>query len=219
MTREEFSRIKEMPGEERIARPGEVVLREHDTSSLMYIVLEGMGLRYKTLPDGSRQVVGFMFPGDMVGLQAGFSDKMGHALEATTQMRLRTLKTQDLERTFEDDPERALAITRFAVEEESALGEALATVGQREAIARLAWLFCKIHDRLTSIGMDEDVGLPLPYRQQDVADALGLSLVHTNKTLAKLKRDDIASWTGKTLHIHDFNRLQQLLDGADINVG
>ncbi|MEL6915508.1 MAG: Crp/Fnr family transcriptional regulator [Pseudomonadota bacterium] len=215
MTRAEFQRIQNIPGEERIARPGEVILREDDTSSRMFLVLEGMGLRYKTLADGSRQVVGFMFPGDFVGLQAGFAEKMSHAIEATTKMRFRTLKTQELESIFEDDPQRAIAITRLAVEEESALGEALATVGQREAIARLAWLFCKIHDRLTTLGLDDADGLPLPYRQQDVADALGLSLVHTNKTLAKLKRDDIASWSGRTLHIKDFDRLQGLLDGED----
>ena len=104
----------------------------------------------------------------------------------------------------------------MAAVEEHFLGEALASLGQRSGLSRLAWAITRIYLRMQALGqIDASGGFPLPYRQQDLADALGLSLVHTNKTLAKLRDRQLLSWNEGRMQIHDLRALADLA-GADI---
>jgi CRP-like cAMP-binding protein len=193
--------------------PGMTVLMEGSASPQLYTVLEGQGLRYKTLPSGARQVIGFVFPGDFVGLQAAVMAEMEHSVEATTDMRLCVFDRADLRRLYRDAPERAFDITWISAEEEVMLGEAVATLGQQPAEGRVAWGLLRLLHRGEVAGLSREGGVPLPYRQQDLADALGLSAVHTNKMLAALRQARIATWRGGWLTVHDRARLADLAGG------
>lgn len=72
-------------------------------------------------------------------------------------------------------------------------GEALATVSQRTAQERVAWALLRVFRRLRFLKLGNGRSVPFPYRQQDLSDALGLSLVHTNKTLAALREKQLVS--------------------------
>ena len=85
--------------------------------------------------------------------------------------------------------------------EEHFLGETIATLGQRDATERLAWAYMRIWRRLSAVGLLKDGSVPLPFRQQDIADALGMSLVHTNKTVARIRSLGLASWQGGRLTV------------------
>ncbi|SHG78998.1 Crp/Fnr family transcriptional regulator [Marivita hallyeonensis] len=195
---------------ELIAQPGTEVLAQDASSTQLYTALSGMGLRHKTLEDGSRQVVGFVLPGDFVGLQTGVMDVMRHSVEATTQMTLCVFNRSEIWSLFKNQPQRAFALTHLAAQEESLLGEALTAVGQLDGMGKVAWALHRFFTRLTALDLNSNGRVPMPYRQQDLADALGLSLVHTNKTLAKLRDKGIASWSDDDLVVHDEARLAQL---------
>lgn len=169
-----------------------------------------MGLRYKTLEDGNRQVVGFILPGDFVGLQSGVMGEMKHSVEATTRMTMCVFNRSDLWELFKQQPRRAFGLTHVAATEEFVLGEMLAAVGQMDGLAKISWVLNRFFQRLTAIGLNENGQVPLPYRQQDVADAMGLSLVHTNKTLAKLRVQGIATWADEALTVHRPDELAKL---------
>ncbi|WP_341214143.1 Crp/Fnr family transcriptional regulator [uncultured Limimaricola sp.] len=202
-------------GELRIG-PGTPLLLEGSNSPQLYTALSGMGLRYKTLADGRRQVINFIFPGDFLGLQAGMMGEMQHSVEATTDMTLCVFDRNEFFRFFSTHPARAFDITWLAAVEEHFLGEALASLGQRSGLSRLAWAITRIYLRMQSLGqIDASGGFPLPYRQQDLADALGLSLVHTNKTLAKLRDRQLLSWNEGRMIIHDLRALADLA-GTDL---
>ncbi|WP_299658367.1 Crp/Fnr family transcriptional regulator [uncultured Tateyamaria sp.] len=192
------------------AQPGTEIMAQGQSSTHLFTCLKGMGLRYKTLEDGRRQVVGFVLPGDFIGLQAGVMSEMEHSVEASTPMRLCTFNRSDLWTLFTSHPSRAYDLTRIAALEEVFLGEALAVVGQLDAIAKLSWALHRFYVRLASVNMNDENHVRLPYRQQDLADALGLSLVHTNKTLARLREDQIATWSDDQLTIHNMERLSKL---------
>jgi CRP-like cAMP-binding protein len=162
-----------------------------------------MGLRYKTLADGRRQVLSFVFPGDFVGLQAAVMEEMDHSVEATTDMRLCVFDRGDLRQLYADAPDRAFDVTWLAAEEEVMLSEALAAVGQQPALARIAWGVLRLLERGETSGLAENGALTLPFRQRDLADALGLSAVHTNKMLATLRENGIATWRDARLVVHD----------------
>ena len=97
-----------------------------------------------------------------------------------------------------------------AAVEEHFLGDALTTVGQRGALEKIAWSLHRFFRRARALGLTTDNSCPLPFRQQDLADALGLSLVHTNKTLAKLRESGTASWSHGVLKIMDEDALTKL---------
>jgi CRP-like cAMP-binding protein len=189
---------------------GTTILMEGSNSPQLYTVFSGMGVRYKTLENGQRQVINFLFPGDFAGLQAGVMGEMKHTVEATTEMMLCVFRREDLWLLFRSQPGRAYDLTWLAAVEEHFLGETIASIGQRSGIQRMAWALLRVYQRLRSVGLGRDGTVPLPFRQQDLADALGLSLVHTNKVLARLRESQLLSWRDGRLSITDTEALAKL---------
>jgi CRP-like cAMP-binding protein len=210
MTEEELAFMTRFKTGELSVGPGTVVLTEGAPSTQLYTVLSGMGTRYKTLEDGGRQVINFVFPGDFIGLQGGLMGEMKHSVEAATPMVLCVFNRSDLWTMFKTHPNRAFDLTWLSAVEEHFLGETLASIGRRDGQQRLAWGLLRIHHRLRALGMAKGATVPIAFRQQDLADALGLSLVHTNKTLMQFKKSGIARWSERELEIPDLARLAQL---------
>ncbi len=196
-------------GELQVDR-GTTILMQGSNSPQLYTVLSGMGTRYTTLENGSRQVINFLFPGDFTGLQAGLMGEMKHSVEATTDMVLCVFKRDDLWSVFKASPARAYDLTWISAVEEHFLGETIATLGRRDAAERIAWALVRIYQRLRAVGVGEAHSIPLPFRQQDVADALGLSLVHTNKTLMRMREQGLCVWKDGTLVLHDLDAMASL---------
>lgn len=210
MTDEEVQFMMRFKTGEKQVSPGENILSTGEDSVNLYTVLDGLGLRTVQLEDGDRQVVGFVLPGDFLGLQAGVMSRMEHNVTATTHMSLCTFPKARFWDLFTSCPERAYDVTHIAAREESMLAEALTVIGQRSALERMAWALHKLFTRLIRIQPSTSNAVALPFRQQDMADALGLSLVHTNKTLAKLREDGYADWSARRLVVPDPDRLYAL---------
>ncbi|WP_281827154.1 Crp/Fnr family transcriptional regulator [Jannaschia rubra] len=207
MTPEEVAFTQRFKVGEMVVDAGSVVMQEGLGSSQLFTVLEGLGLRYKTLPDGQRQIISFVMPGDFIGLQSAVMEDMGHSFRATTRMRLCVFDKRRLWTLFESHPDRAFDLTWLAADEERFLGETLASLGQRPAATRMAWLLLHLYRRGRELGLTDGATMPLPYRQQDMADALGLSLVHTNKTLARLREGGVVNWQDGILTVPDAGAL------------
>ncbi|WP_112323572.1 Crp/Fnr family transcriptional regulator [Oceanibium sediminis] len=197
---------------------GSTILMEGSNSPQLFTALEGIGLRYKNLPDGGRQVVNFVLPGDFVGLQAGLMGEMQHSVEATTKMTLCVFSREELWTMYRSHPSRAYDLTWLAALEEHFLGETLSVVGRLTGLERVAWGLLKYYRRMEALGLASEGRTRLPFKQQDLADALGLSLVHTNKTLKKLREQQVAHWDGDSLRISDPLALAQIAGIADYRV-
>ncbi|WP_393927589.1 Crp/Fnr family transcriptional regulator [Yoonia sp. R2-816] len=195
---------------ELVVDAGTPILMEGSNSPQLYTALYGMGLRYKLLPNGKRQVVGLIFPGDFIGLQASVMGEMGHSVEATTRMTLCVFDRSALWSFFKESPTRAYSLTWLAAVEEHFLGDALATLGQRNALQSVAWALARIIIRARALGVEHEGEMKFPYKQQDLADALGLSLVHTNKTLARLKDRQLAIWSDGILRVNNLEELAEV---------
>ncbi|WP_299968978.1 Crp/Fnr family transcriptional regulator [uncultured Roseobacter sp.] len=215
MTQDELKKTARFKSGELSVDPGTPILMEGSNAPQLYTALRGMGLRYKTLPDGQRQVINFIFPGDFIGLQAGMLGEMGHSVEATTRMTLCVFDRSDFFDFFKSSTARAFDITWLAATEEHFLGESLTTVGQRDALSSMAWAMVRLFQRADELNMQQNGAVPFPFKQQDIADALGLSLVHTNKTIARLRQRQLLTLSDGSLHIHD---LQALADVAQIEL-
>jgi CRP/FNR family transcriptional regulator, anaerobic regulatory protein len=186
------------------------IVSEGTTSPHLFTVLEGAAVRSKSLPDGRRQVIGFVLPGDFVGLQSAVMEEMHHSVVAMTPMHLCLFNRSDLYQLYREQPKLGYDISWIAAREEHFLGDHLVTVGRRSALERLAFGICLLHQRARDVGMATDDVMEMPFTQQDMADALGLSLVHTNKTIARLRMMQVISWQGRRIEIHDRDRLFEI---------
>lgn len=210
MSAEEVTFMQRFKVGELIVDAGTPILMEGSNSPQLYTALHGMGLRYKILANGQRQVLNIIFPGDFVGLQAGIMGEMGHSVEATTKMTLCVFDRSEFWSFFKERPDRAFSLTWLAAVEEHFMGEALATVGQRSAMQAVAWALARIFVRGDALGMVANGAMKFPFIQQDIADALGLSLVHTNRTLAALRSRQLAHWSDGTLRVPDLSALAEV---------
>ncbi len=207
MSTSELSFIKKFKTGEFDAAPGADILTQDTTSAQLFTVLSGMGIRSKSLEDGRRQVIGFVFPGDLIGLQSGVMEPMTYSVSATTEMKMCVFNRAEFWELVKSSPERAMDVVHICAHEENLLGESLTAVGQLDAIEKVAWALGRFFARLEALKLARNDTVPLPFRQQDLADALGLSLVHTNKTLAKLRSDGLADWRDGKLKIPDLDTL------------
>lgn len=210
MTDEELRQTQRFKVGELTVEPGTPILTEGAHSAQLFTVLTGVGLRFKMLEKGRRQVLTFVFPGDLLGLQSAVMGEMGHSIEARSRMRLCVFDRAALWEFFRDSPARGFDLIWLAATEEHFLGESLVTVGQRTAEEAVAWALVKLWKRANTLEITDGSAMPLPFKQQDLADALGLSLVHTNKTLAKFRERQLAVWRDGRLQVNDLEMLARI---------
>jgi CRP-like cAMP-binding protein len=188
VTSEELNFINAIKREHLQVPAGEDIIRIGDAAPEIYTLYAGWAFRYKTLPDGRRQVLNFLLPGDLLGLQAAMFDAALYGVEALTDVQLCVLPRKRIWALFGQMPGLAFDIAWLGSRSESFVDENLTSVGRRTAAERVAALIVTLYKRAQVLGMVAGDTFAFPLTQQHIADALGLSLVHTNKTLAKLRR-------------------------------
>jgi CRP/FNR family transcriptional regulator, anaerobic regulatory protein len=193
-SRDELAFMKAFKTGELRVEAGATIFAEKSLNLNLYTVLEGSGFRYKMLEDGRRQILNVLLPGDLVGLQGTLSGEMEHSVEALSSMTLCAFDRSRLNTLFQSHDGLAYDLTWIAAREERLLDENLLSIGRRTAIERIAYVLAAIHHRAKPAGLTNGATVNIPMTQQHLADTLGLSLVHTNKTLAKLVRRGAARW-------------------------
>jgi CRP-like cAMP-binding protein len=188
LTGEELASIQEIKSAHLQMTAGSEIIRIGDTAPEVYTLYAGWAFRYKMLPDGRRQILAFLLPGDLLGLQAAMFDAALFGIEALTDVELCVLPRQKLWGVFGKMPALAFDVAWLGSRSESFVDENLTSVGRRTASERVAALIVTIYKRAMMLGMVDNQTFAFPLTQQHIADALGLSLVHTNKTLARLRR-------------------------------
>lgn len=192
---------------ELVAETGTTLLSEGNHSAHLYTLLSGWAFRYKTLPDGRRQILNYMLPGDLVGLQGSVIGEMQHSVEALSPLVLCVFQRNRLSELFSNHPGLGFDITWLAAQEERMLDDHLLSLGRRSAIERAAYLIAFLYHRAMSVGLTDQRSLYLPITQMHVADTLGLSIVHTNKTLRKLADRKLIRWLDRSCEVIDVEGL------------
>ncbi len=196
---------------ELVAETGTTLLLEGSHSAHLYTVLSGWAFRYKTLPDGRRQILNYSVPGDLVGLQGSVIGDMQHSVEALTPLVLCVFQRNRLDELFRNHPGLGFDMTWLAAQEERMLDDHLLSLGRRTAIERAAYLLAFLHHRAAAVGLGGKA-LHLPISQLHVADTLGLSIVHTNKTLRRLAARELIRWGDRFCEVLDIEGLMQVAD-------
>ena len=208
--RSEISFIQRFKDGEKFAVAGSTILKERAHNDRLFTVLSGWVFRYRTLDGNRRQILNYGLPGDFLGLQSTLDDVMSHGIEALTDVTLCHFNRDKLWSLYADHPRLAYDMTWIAARQERSFEEQLLTLGQRTAFERIAYLLWHLFDRARAVGLVEANTVTMPIRQQHIADTLGLSLVHTNKTLHKIREDGAVTIQDRSLHVIDEARLIRL---------
>lgn len=183
--------------------------REGDVPKHASLICEGWACRHKTMPDGRRQIVALLIPGDLCDVNLQLIRERDHSLGAITNVRVAEIPFQTLERVKAVGPNvsQALEVGEMAVA--ATAHEWVLNVGQRSAYERIAHLMVEMVTRLTQVGLARPDGIDWPLTQADLADTVGLTPVHVNRTLQQLRRDGLITLANKRLVIPDLGRLRR----------
>ncbi|MGU3538725.1 Crp/Fnr family transcriptional regulator [Methylobacterium sp. A54F] len=220
---------KDMPdlrraGTRTLALPARVEIAEVAGRVQPRLLVSGWAARQRVLADGRRQIVGFVLPGDLVGFELHRIHLPYAATQALTPATLADASALlDLCRAQDHRAPLARAMRVLAAGEELFLAHHVTRLGRQTAYERTSHLLLELHERLVLAGIETGDGFTLPVTQEVLADALGISVVHTNRTLQQLRRDGLIRLAGTTLTlveraelvaIADYVSLRSLIDGA-----
>jgi CRP/FNR family transcriptional regulator len=216
-TPDELSFVKEFKIDELRVEAGASFLRQGSASGHLYTVLSGWAFRYKMLDDGRRQILNYALPADMVGLQGALMREMEHSVEALSPLVLCVFSRAKLWSLYKDFPSLAFDVTWLAAREERYIDEHLVSLGRRNALERTAYLLLHLYIRADEAGMIKNGTIQFPFTQQHLADTLGMSLVHTNKTLKRLLALKAIRWKDRVFEMVDHAGLATIA-GEDVTL-
>jgi CRP-like cAMP-binding protein len=218
VTPNELGAINEVKRDHVVLPAGAEIIRAGDDSPELYTLYSGWAFRYKTLSDGRRQILNFLLPGDLLGLQAAMFDASQYGIEALTEVQLCLLPRRKVWGLFNEMPGLAFDIAWLGAHEEGHVDENLTSVGRRTAAEKVAALIVTLYKRAKVLGLTADDSFTFPLTQQHIADALGLSLVHTNKTLARLRRMGMFARANGTMTLTNPRVLEKVAQHFDDEV-
>ena len=203
--------LEALPIVSRRLNPQEHLLHQGDRSVTSIVVLSGVLARFQELPDGDRQVVSFHFKGEMPDLHSLFIGRMDHSLVAITECLVGLVPHEDLRRAIRASPTLTALLWRETLIDAAIFRQWITNNGRRGALAGTAHLLCELMLRAKSIRtLTPDGAWPMPFTQQQLGDALGLSLVHINRTLKSLREARIAAVDRGLLRILNWEELQRI---------
>lgn len=191
---------------------GRDLVHQGQTDHSAYILDSGWACSYKLLHDGQRQIVDFQIPGDFLGLRSVALHISDHSVEPVTDIEVTEVYVADLMQAFSDTPRLATAVFWAASRDEAMVVEHLMNVGRREANQRVAHFLLELGARLSLVGMGTKKGYACPLSQYLLADALGLSSVHVNRVLRKLREAGMLTFRTGFVTFDDYDRLAEFAD-------
>ena len=206
-----LAELDDGPVETRSIAAGVPIVREGRTTPRLHILLEGWACRY-TCVDRGRQTLAFLLPGDICDLDTLQASSLEYGVSAITPCKVAVLRSEDVRRAASAHAAIASALLGFAFEDHAALMQRAASLGRRSARGRLAHLICELHERTIAAGIEADGSYLLPATQDDLADILGLTNVHVNRTLKLLRDEGLIRLATRCLTILDLPALMQVAD-------
>lgn len=191
----------------RVAERNQDVVVEGEENGTCYLLLDGWACRYKLLPDGRRQILTFALPGDIIGLQDSVAHVADDSFAALTSVVVCPFSGQVIQKIRRERPNLSAALDWTLGRDHAILGERLLSLGRRTAFEALAHLLLELYDRLMLVGLARERAYRLPVTQEALADALGLTVVHVNRTLRKLEKAQLATVKHQRAILHDLDGL------------
>ncbi|TVQ53206.1 MAG: Crp/Fnr family transcriptional regulator [Rhodobacteraceae bacterium] len=208
----ELAALEMLQRPDRVLGPGTELGWEGQIGQKAFILASGWVVSYKTLRDGSRQIVDFQVPGDFIGVRNILFRTAEHSFETITDVALSEVSGADLIAVFSTAPRLATAILWALSCEEAMVVEHLVDVGRRSALVRTAHFLLELGARLRLVGLASPDGYDCPLTQYLLADALGLSAIHVNRVLRRLREMGLLTFRDGVVRFDDLDALVKLAE-------
>ena len=194
---------------QRHLAPREEVVHEGGSPREPTVFLSGWGIRYTSLQDGRRQILGYFLPGDIADTYIDVSPVMNHSIAALTKATVVELPRETIAGLAETNPNivKAMQLSRAAAIE--SLFQTILNLGQRSAVERTAHFLCELFVRMSLVRLTDETTCKIAMTRVDIADAIGMTTVHVNRTVKDLRTAGLLDLEGKTLIIPDLERLKR----------
>jgi CRP-like cAMP-binding protein len=186
------------------------LIKEGQRPEVVFLLLEGWAYRYKVLADGKRQIMAYLLPGDLCDIHIFILNEMDHSLGLLSDAKVAAIPREKIIEITEQRPALARAMWWSTLVDESVLREWLVNMGQRNAFDRIAHLVAELYLRLKVVGLVQGSSFDLPLTQEELGDTMGLTSVHVNRMLQKLREQGLIEHSRGRLHIPDVGRLMQV---------
>jgi len=187
--------------------PRSDLLQQGEKYRNVLVMRDGWAIRHKALPDGRRQVVNFVLPGDIIGMYCTLFESADHSVTTLTAVEVASFPPERIVKLFQSFPRLAAALAWSGAREEAMVAERLLSLGRRTALERTAHLIVELLRRLSTVNMADNGHFALPVTQEILADALGLSIVHINRTLRRLRDSGLIELNGQRITVNDVRQL------------
>lgn len=191
------------------------IIREGDRPDFVHLVVEGWAARYKLLPDGARQITAFLIPGDFCDLHVTVLREMDHSIMTLTPARIAFVSRSAMD-SLTERPRLVRAFWWTTLVDEAVLRAWVVNVGRRDAQQAIGHLICELYVRMRNVGLVTDHSFELPLTQEEIGDALGLTPVHVNRVLQRMRSEGLITLKKGSVTIHEYQRLEEA-SGFDSN--
>jgi CRP-like cAMP-binding protein len=212
LTDEDRAALDKAVGDVRQIGANKDLIKEGDKPEHVHLILEGFAFRYKLLADGQRQIMAYLVPGDLCDLHVSILGEMDHTLGTLTPCKVAYVPRKTIDELTERHPRINRALWWATLVDEGTLREWLVSMGRREADQQMAHILCELLVRLQTVGLATENSYEFPITQEELGDTLGLSTVHVNRVLQRLRGDGLITLSEKRLTIHDVDRLKAFAD-------
>jgi CRP-like cAMP-binding protein len=209
---DERAALRGIIGSPEEIHPGTDIVHEGERPNRSTLLLEGIAYRYRVMRDGRRQILALNLPGDVIDLHSFPLKVMDHSIGARSVCVVARFPHDELLRVTEAYPHLTRLLWLLTLIDGAIMREWAVGLGRRSASERMAHLICEFHLRLDAVGLDGNRSFALPISQGDLGDMLGLSVVHTNRTLQELRVAKLVSWEHGVITILDPDGLSRLAD-------
>lgn len=205
--------LLELPHQTKTIERHGYIAREGDKTTHSSVLISGFAMRHKIVAGGARQIMALHMKGDMVGLQNSLLGVADHNVQVLTEAEVAFIPREAIKAISFERPSVGMAMWFDTLVDASIFREWIANVGRRDSKTRLAHLLCEFSLRLKVAGLGEATDYQLPLTQEQIADCVGLTPVHVNRTLKALEAEKlITRRSSRSVIIGDWNKLAEAGD-------
>lgn len=208
LTSDEREALRNLARKPHRRRRGTDLISEGDRPNSLYLLLDGWAFRYKQLECGSRQIMAYLVPGDLCDIRIFLSEEMDHSIGLLSDASVVKVPAVEMLDILDRFPRIERALLWATLVDEATLREWLLNVGQRDAVQKLSHLFCELYVRLSIVNLiHQKDTFVMPLTQPQLADTTGMTTVHVNRSLQRLRKNGLIATKRGKLTILDFKGL------------
>ena len=189
---------------------GTQILAQDKSSDCVFVLCAGWAFRYIQLPNGGRQILQFLLPGEIFTASSVFEARLHFSVKALTAVQVSGMRRAEVQSRLAANPAVVVALANSCSVDAEASDKLIAVLGRLSAEERIAYLFLHVMRRLGARNVIRDHRYPFPLRQQHIADAVGLTSVHVSRVVSLFRERGIVELSHGVLTVLNLPELERL---------